>query len=422
MARFLQDMLRRYTRQVLASGKASESVSDAGGPISGHSVFTGHFITALKGAAATPDGVLVATHVMQYTYEHVANDVDSNQTPHFGYLDGEGDFIFEAPILAATSSNPAVSTDILVESTAAPITQSKTDQDPVGLAKGYIAEPRSIIKLDDLISDELRRVKGNTTLDRFPVVTETVTPEELTQRLGEYENLTRELRQMIASVAYWGEASHLSIIRKAVARLAECADVASGEVAWIELRWYPTLLLLYTAGIAAVAAGRFEALHALFSASVNAHQRGEPDQEAVVAAIDADLELQGIDIWKTLPGHERNLLPRSEYLFEVQQPDIERLLFLGKSYEQAFDRFEVFLALVYAYHRPEGSFWGPPGRFVWQYKRRDRAGSPLVALMREAEMNGDNWPPLKAGLFGGSLARFTSVAQMYVRFIETSQW
>ena len=43
--RFLKDMLRRYSRQVLAAGKGDEVVSDGGGPKPGHSIFTGHLLT-----------------------------------------------------------------------------------------------------------------------------------------------------------------------------------------------------------------------------------------------------------------------------------------------------------------------------------------------------------------------------------------
>ncbi len=42
--RYLKDMLNRYTRQVLTAGKADEQVADGGGPIPGHSIFTGHFL------------------------------------------------------------------------------------------------------------------------------------------------------------------------------------------------------------------------------------------------------------------------------------------------------------------------------------------------------------------------------------------
>src|SRR5262249_18004720 len=45
--RFLGNMLRRYSRQVLTAGKADEPVADSGGPRPGHSVFTGHVLDIL---------------------------------------------------------------------------------------------------------------------------------------------------------------------------------------------------------------------------------------------------------------------------------------------------------------------------------------------------------------------------------------
>jgi len=98
--RFLKDMMLRYSRQVLTAGKADEVVSDSGGPLPNHSVFTGHLIEGLRGKAATENGVITASSLMSYVYGKVANDKNSNQTPHYGYFDGDGDFILHAPQLA----------------------------------------------------------------------------------------------------------------------------------------------------------------------------------------------------------------------------------------------------------------------------------------------------------------------------------
>jgi hypothetical protein len=35
--------------------------------------------------------------VMAYVHEKVGKDPSSNQTPHFGFIDGDGDFIFSMP-------------------------------------------------------------------------------------------------------------------------------------------------------------------------------------------------------------------------------------------------------------------------------------------------------------------------------------
>lgn len=40
-------MYQRFSRQVITAGKVNEVVSDSGGPLPKHSVFTGHFIEGI---------------------------------------------------------------------------------------------------------------------------------------------------------------------------------------------------------------------------------------------------------------------------------------------------------------------------------------------------------------------------------------
>jgi hypothetical protein len=91
-------MLLRYSRQVLTAGKADEVVADAGGPLPDHSVFTGHLLEGLQGKAQSDEGIITASGLMSYVYNKVARDPDSNQTPHHGHLDGDGDFILKYSI------------------------------------------------------------------------------------------------------------------------------------------------------------------------------------------------------------------------------------------------------------------------------------------------------------------------------------
>lgn len=98
---------------------------------------------------------------------------------------------------------------------------------------------------------------------------------------------------------------------------------------------------------------------------------------------------------------------------------LDDLLFLGKSYEATFDRFEVFFALVYADldENRDGSIWGPPGRFAWKHSR-GLDTSPFTKIVEEAAAQGKDWPPLRAGLFGGTLDRFQKTAEQYLELIK----
>lgn len=98
------------------------------------------------------------------------------------------------------------------------------------------------------------------------------------------------------------------------------------------------------------------------------------------------------DAFQNLPGHERQYVAKSEYLFKRLQPPMDDLFYLGSDYQQAFERFEVIYALQHVSISDSG--WGPIGRFGY----RRKVYSDFLA---EADREGQQWPLLKAGLFGG---------------------
>jgi Caspase domain len=96
--RFISDMLQRPSRQVLTAGKADETVADyGGGPAGTNSIFTGYLVEGLRGAAKGTNGVLTANLLMNYVYQKVGQDSRSQQTPHYGHIEGDGDFILLTP-------------------------------------------------------------------------------------------------------------------------------------------------------------------------------------------------------------------------------------------------------------------------------------------------------------------------------------
>ena len=151
-SRFLKDMCQRFSRQVLTAGKADEAVADAGGPVPEHSIFTGYLIQAISGEAEIEKGVITANSVMSYVYNKVAHDTHSRQTPHFGFIDGDGDFIFKADILDDLASETEKDKDYLIQ---IPITTDyeklSVETDLIGIVKEYITDSKYKIKLHDII-------------------------------------------------------------------------------------------------------------------------------------------------------------------------------------------------------------------------------------------------------------------------------
>ena len=421
--RFLKDMMLRYSRQVLTAGKANEVVADSDGPLPGHSIFTGHLIEALKGKAVSEDGVITANGVMAYVYERVSRDQHSHQTPHYGFIEGDGDFIFKAPTIEEPEKEERNDEDFLITvPSAMPMTHTEEIGDMINLTKEYLPDPRYTIKLHDLVIQKLRETLFLTSEDSFAVQGADWSLEEFTRRLKEYEQTMNDLQGISCCLAYWGKQEHLPVLRTALTRLTDRLEPESGKRIWLALRWYPMILLLYSAGISALAADNYNNLAEMFLTRVGSSRSKGSSTELTLSIGEAILDLERIGAFKQLPGHERHYTPRSEYLFKLLQPMFDDLLFLGRDYERYFDRFEVLLALVHAdLEQVERShIWGPVGRFGWKLKYPDL--NPLKDVIDEAERQKESWGPLNAGLFGGDYSRFENISNEYVKLVSSLNW
>ena len=88
---YLRDITGEEARQVLAAGKADQTVLD-GGP-RGHSVFTGRFIEALEGATDFITATEISTRIIEQVFSDAAAR-GHEQTPQGGKLFGLGDYVF----------------------------------------------------------------------------------------------------------------------------------------------------------------------------------------------------------------------------------------------------------------------------------------------------------------------------------------
>lgn len=425
--RFLRDMLIRYSRQVLAAGKADQVVSDSGGPREAHSIFTGHLLDAFEGAGSMQENVLTAAGVIAYVYDRVANDQDSQQTPHYGSFAGDGDMVFlpEMP-LQQQSDSKADNTLVEIPPT---FTSPEPEDQPNSLEtrfKQYLLDSKFRIALDDLVTREIREALQTLDSTNFPVQDTKISAESFVERLQQYESCMANLRLIVALLCRWGEDEHKPTLQRILARIGEANEMAGGQVVWLGLRWYSVKLLLYTGGIAALTARNYASLHSLLNVQIQNPRNNAENIPLIIPTIDEGLDVTRSNIWKLVPGHEQNYVPESEYAFKETQPKVEDLFFLGKSYENLFDQFEMLLSLTYAYltweQKKEFGVWGPAGRFWWKFRSIGVTSNPFSSLRQEADSLKDGWEPLKAGFFDGSYARFEALAAEYETMLGEQHW
>jgi hypothetical protein len=279
----------------------------------------------------------------------------------------------------------------------------------VASTKRYVGDERWRLRLFDGVAAETRRVAAALREPQFSAQG-SWSDEEFRGRLAAYDELLADLLHAQALMGRWSTAAMRDSLTLAPKRLCDCAGEGGGNSGLLALQWYPALLLCYAGGIAAVAAESYGSLVALLHARVGT-SRGEKRLVEAASSGLGDLRQH----FKTLPGHQQQFVPFSEHLHAKLQPLLDEALCLGADYERAFNRFEVLYAVEFCHQ--SGGGWGPIGRFGYMFRRGDT--NPLGELIAEAEGTGACWPPLVAGLCGGSPEGFAehgrALAEMVAR-------
>jgi SIR2-like domain len=267
----------------------------------------------------------------------------------------------------------------------------------VASLKRFLVEDRFRIELNDLLSEETsRQVAFLAALEIRDYPHEC---SSFMDRANLYETSMEMLIALVSNGCYWGEATQASIWGRAILRTLDLGRPQTGNSAILALCRYPACLLLYASGIASIASGKCGTLKALVKdlrTSVDIPVEGKDD-----------LAIRKIAALKVLDGAvlnrcrgESNKVPASDRIYSLLREPLRAFLPDDNQYDDAFDRFEYLLALVYfdAQLKDDGNRWAPIGRFSW---RNRFSGTAHVSgiLMQELKTKGGAWEPLASGLF-----------------------
>ena len=152
----------------------------------------------------------------------------------------------------------------------------------VDTVKDYVSDTRHRIQLHDLALQKAREVLPLISDENFPPQTPSATVEEFASRIDRYESIVRELLAIFVIISHWGIPEHILILRKILPYLFERNTSQNGLTIWLNLRYYPAMLLMYSGGIGAIAAGNYENLAAILTTRVNSVQTNGENQESVL--------------------------------------------------------------------------------------------------------------------------------------------
>ena len=203
------------------------------------------------------------------------------------------------------------------------------------------------------------------------------------------------------------------------------------------LRWFPVLAVVYTGALAALHQRNYTALRSI---AVDARVRDPMDGRVpfiarahpwrpfsrfeVVPQLLA-FRASGVELNRELAeeliagSRGKRYTPVSDYLHDMLRNKFRTDLPDDAEYSELFDRAEALLALIAidadSHLRRERTYFDGPyfGRFTWREQYMHGDGGVAGSLARELSHQGEQWGPLRAGLFGGSLERATVALQAF---------
>jgi hypothetical protein len=280
--------------------------------------------------------------------------------------------------------------------------------------KKYLGDERFRIRVHDLIMQEANKLYKEYSVSQFSLNTP-FNLDEYKSRVLRYESSTKVLQNMLIIGCYWGSQVH----EQTWVNCLEKLNIPRQEGRWLEiwdnLRFYPSLRLLYAGGISTIVASQYNNFAALLTLPRYLEDEAEIPL-ALKLAPNIVINKNGAE---KIFNMERHITPVSAHLQQLLRESFIEYLPEEKQYIKLFDRFEYLFSLVYAdlYEKQYKKIWGPVGCFLW--RNRDFPERHIMELIEmESTNERDNWPLIKAGLFNGSFERFEYIKTKFGEFFK----
>lgn len=274
----------------------------------------------------------------------------------------------------------------------------------VAILKKFIVNSENRIKLNDFILREVEEVCNKLNENTFNT-SEQPTKDFAKGRVKKYEAIMEKLLHLFANGCYWGGSDTKFIWRTCIELICNTANLSvGGYQTYSDLRKYPTLLMLYVAGIASISSGNFENLYEVTNEAKAKKFNGR--KKIIELIYPAEVFHSKIDAENIL-NQPRRYTPVSDYLYEMLKEIFKDLIPLEEKYSYYFDLFEEFLAIIFldaTEEKIENMSWCPIGRFSWknQYEGENNINAEFAKKKSE-------WGALKSGYFNNDIKRLEEI-------------
>ena len=292
----------------------------------------------------------------------------------------------------------------------------------VASLKLYISDPRHRIQLSDFVGDTVEQVVEITSKEAFAVQGgPEPTTESVTARVRRYEAACSTLLAMASVGGFWVEEEHYQLWQRALIRLSPVGS--NGNPYWLSFQCYPGTLLFYALGLGAVEAGRLEFLERIFATEI---QREYKEPIPVVRLLPPICLFQVHSIHgpaaQILEGMENERAPLNDWIHETLRQHAERIIPDDKRYTLVFDKFEILIALSYAYHEDRfqlPNYWAPTGAFPYRFANRDRIFQEIEESLSTKQ---DESPFVTCRIFGETAESCKKGLENLKGFIAKFSW
>lgn len=276
----------------------------------------------------------------------------------------------------------------------------------------YLEDPvRNRIRIRQMVAQEVERVVAWLTSHVYLPATPPP-PGRMEAEVADLLDIAQPLLAMFVVGCRWGTDEQFNVWVEALERILHSSRDRIWELRWQGYWALTGFLLYYAGGIAALSGGRYDTIRSLMLQPQIVFNDTAPRMPLVwvigkVTGLLAD-EL------RRLPRHTAASHPLSDEVHDALRPFLVDLIPDERRYDELFDWFSYFAALVYVdvHHELWNSseHWGPRGRFTFFWRGEDTA---MAAIEREATRAMGEWPPLLAGFFQSDYERFDQVRRQY---------